>query len=63
MFYADYLVIITDVLVELDTRHTAWKHFLEGKELRVNLARTNMMISDIKRGPTFTSEKHPREFC
>ena len=54
MFYADYLVIITDILVELDTRHTAWKHFLEGKELRVNLARTNVMISDIKRGPTFT---------
>ena len=58
MLYADDLVIIAESLEELDTQDAAWKHCLEGKGLRVNLAKTKVMISDVNRGPTFTSGKH-----
>ena len=63
MFYADDLVIIAESLLELDTWYAAWKHCLEDKELRVNLAKTKVMISDINQGSTFTSAKHLRGVC
>ena len=63
MLFSDDLVIITENLEELDTWYAAWKHCMEGKGLRVNLVKTKMMISDINRGPTFTSEKHPCGVC
>ena len=36
---------------------------LEGKGLRVNLAKTRMMISEVKRDPSFISGKHPCRVC
>ena len=35
MLYADDLMIISENMVELDTRHAVWKYCLEGKGLRV----------------------------
>ena len=35
MLYADDLLIIAENMVELDTRYAVWKHYLEGKGLRV----------------------------
>ena len=63
MFYADDLVIIAESLLELDTWYAAWKHCLEDKGLRVNLAKTKVMISDINQGSTFTSAKHLYGVC
>ena len=46
MLYVDDLVIIAESLVKLDTPYAPWKHCLEGKGLRVDLAKTKVMISD-----------------
>ena len=63
MLSVDDLVIITKSFEELDARYAASKHCKEGKGLRVNLAKTKVMIKDINRGPTFSSGKHPRGVC
>ena len=63
MLPVDDLVIITKSFEELDARYAASKHCKEGKGLRVNLAKTKVMIKDINRGPTFSSGKHPRGVC
>ena len=43
----DDLTIITWSLEDLDTRYTAWKHCMKGKGLKVNLAKTKVIISDV----------------
>ena len=63
MLYVDDLLIITENLEELDIWYVAWKHCMQVRGLRVNLAKTKVMISDINQGPTFTSGKHPCGVC
>ena len=45
MLYAGDLVIIAESFVELDNQHAAWKCHLEGKRLRVNLAKTKVIVT------------------
>ena len=59
MLYAVDSVIIAESLKELGTWYATWKLCMEGKELKVNLAKNNVMISEVNRGLTFTSRKHP----
>ena len=63
LLYADDLVVIGESLEDLDTWYTAWKHCMRCKRLKVNLAKTKVMISDVNRGPSFTSRKHPCGVC
>lgn len=63
MLYADDLVIIAESLEELGIRFTAWKNSMESKGLRVNLAKSKVMISDVNQGPTHTSVKYPCGVC
>ena len=63
MFYADDLVIIAESLEELENRHSAWKNSMESKGLRVNLSKTKVMVSDVNRGPTFSSGNYPCGVC
>ena len=63
ILYVDDLVIIAESLVGLDTRYAAWKHCLEDIGLRLNLAKTKVMISDVNQGPTFNSGKLPCGIC
>ena len=39
--------------------YAAWKNYMKSKGLRPNFEKTNMMITDVDQGPTFTSGKHP----
>ena len=61
--YAVSLVIIAESSEELGARHATWKANMESKGLRVNLAKTKVMISDINLGPTFTSGKYSCGVC
>ena len=63
MLYADDLALIAESLVELDTWYATWKHCLKGKGLRMNSAKTKVIISDVNRGPIITSGKHPCGVC
>ena len=58
--YVDNLVIIAESLEELGLgRYAAWQNCIESKGVRVNLAKTKVMISYLNQGTTFTSGKHP----
>lgn len=50
MLYADDLVITAERLEEFRVRYAAWKSCMESKKLRVNLAQTRVMISDMNQG-------------
>ena len=63
MLYADDLVIIAETLEELRIRYNTWKDSMESKGLRVNLAKTKIMISGVGKGPTFTSGENPCGVC
>ena len=45
--YVDDLIIIVESLKEIDTWYAAWTHCTEHKGLRMNLVKTNVMISDM----------------
>ena len=59
MLYANDLVIIADSLKELGTRYAVWKNCMESKGLRVNLAKTKVIISDVNQGMTSDLRKAP----
>ena len=50
---------MVETLEDWDARYVAWKTSMEGKGLRVNLAKTKVLISDKDRGPSFTPGKYP----
>ena len=63
MLYADDLVIAANTLEELEARYSTWKNSMESKGLRVNLAKTKVMISGVQNGPKFSSGKYPCAVC
>ena len=61
--YVDDLVIIAGSLEQVGVKCAAWKDCMNIKGLRVNLANTKMVISDVHQGPTFTSCTQPGGIC
>ena len=62
VLYADDLVITGERLEELDTRHAAWKHCMEGKGLRVNLTKTKMIVMKTTVQPLPQDSTHVEPF-
>lgn len=58
MYFND-LVITVESLEELDIWYAAWKHFMDCKRLRVNLAKIKLMISEVKPRTNFYLRKTP----
>ena len=46
LLYADDLVIMADTLPELKMKLSSWKEAMEKKRLRINMAKTKILISD-----------------
>ena len=56
MLYANDLIIITESLEELNTWYAAWKHFMECKGLRLNLAKTKVGLMMYSKNQTLPKE-------
>ena len=63
LLYADDLAIISDSMDNLLEKLCCWKSGLEAKGLRVNMAKTKLMISGINLGLLKGAGKHPCGVC
>ena len=63
LLYADDLALIAETLPELERKFQSWKQGLESKGLRVNLAKTKVLVSRKAGKPVVPSGKWPCAVC
>ena len=63
LLYADYLVLVAETMEELVGKFEKWKTGLEDKGLRVNAAKTKVMISSSEARSGFEFGRWPCGVC